>query len=226
MYLMADEQQYKAKTHYQQSQVARDYDEERFSSWHGRKAHQMEARVMRYALEGYFEPGGTVLDLPCGTGRLFEEYLRGGFQVTGADVSEEMLSVARARMAVNTNFSFRLCDAENLPFSDNTFDYLVSFRLMCHLPEQNRRKVLAEMSRVTRKVLAVNYHFDVNSPLMLVNKLLSRKSCLPYPLRENDLDEDVRGADLDICEVQKLSWYERSSTLVIMRQASLGSQIK
>ena len=44
------------------------------------------------------KPGASVLDLACGTGSSSLPYLRRGFQVSGADFSAEMLSVARAKL--------------------------------------------------------------------------------------------------------------------------------
>lgn len=39
----------------------------------------------------------TVLDLACGTGNVSEEFARRGYQVVGADLSAEMIEVARAK---------------------------------------------------------------------------------------------------------------------------------
>lgn len=46
--------------------------------------------------------GGTVLDVPCGTGRFLPLYADFGLHVTGVDISEEMLAVARNKL---TNLS-------------------------------------------------------------------------------------------------------------------------
>lgn len=40
-------------------------------------------------------PGGSVLDVPCGTGRLTHELKERGFRATGVDGSAELLEVAR-----------------------------------------------------------------------------------------------------------------------------------
>lgn len=212
-----DSPQYKAKTHYQQADVVLNYDDERFSSWHGQLAHKIELQALRYALSNYFEPEGTILDLPCGTGRLLDVYRDSNFRVMGADISEEMLAVAQARFKDSSQFSFRMGDAETLPFADDSFDYLVSFRLMCHLPAAVRHAVLAEMLRVTRYVLAINYHFDAKSPLVLFNRIF-RRQYLPHALRESDLRAELQGMDVKLCEIRRLSWYERSSAMVILRK--------
>lgn len=49
----------------------------------------------------YFKPGASVLDLGCGTGTFTIELAKNGFQVQGADISLDMLTIAdeKARSA-------------------------------------------------------------------------------------------------------------------------------
>ena len=209
---------YKAKHHYQKSEVAKHYDSERFTSWHGKLAHEMECRALRYAVDKYFTVAGTVLDVPCGTGRLLELFSEKRLNVVGGDISEEMLSIARRRFTKNPRFLFQKCDVTDLPFNDEAVDFLLSFRLMCHLPKDVRRSAIKEMIRVTRRVLVINYHFDVKTPLMIFNKLFRKKTCSPYPLLKRDFWLETEGLNVDVSEIRNLSWYEQSSNIVIMRK--------
>ncbi len=215
---MEENRKYKAKFHYQQAEVAQKYGEERFISWHGRLAHKAEERAMQYALNKYFNPGNTVLDLPCGTGRLLHTYIEGGYKVMGGDISGNMLKVSRERFNHNPNFQFNIMNAEILPFADNTFDNLVSFRFLVHLPAEIRRKVLIEMLRVTKKYLVLNYYFDHNTPLMIINKLFRPNAYPKFRIKKDSINNEIKGLNVEICEVVKLSWYERNSSLVIMRR--------
>ncbi len=45
------------------------------------------------------QPGSTILDMGCGTGRHAIEFAKRGFEVTGVDLSSGMLAVARASAA-------------------------------------------------------------------------------------------------------------------------------
>src|SRR5690606_27825604 len=67
-----------------------------------------------------------VLDVATGTADLAIEALSiGPEQVTGVDLSEEMLSVGRRkveRMGLGDRIVLRRGDAENLPFEDASFD--------------------------------------------------------------------------------------------------------
>lgn len=210
---------YKARQHYQDSGVAGDYDDIRFRTWYGKLAHEAEEHALKNALGRYASEPGTLLDLPCGTGRLFDCMLRQNMRITGGDISDAMMSLAKKRYGTDARVSFQKADAEKLPFPDREFDYLTSYRLMCHLPPPVRKKVLDEMVRVTKKVLIVNYHFDCASALYLFNRLFRPLNLPSYPLREKELVTEIHSrGDVELLNIIKLSWWERSSALVIMRR--------
>ena len=92
----------------------------------------------------------TVLDVACGTGDLSLALLRQGCTVTGIDLSEEMLKIAREKINVGdkSRVALQIADAEHLPFADSSFDAVTcafGIRNFVHL-EQG----LAEMSRVLK----------------------------------------------------------------------------
>jgi SAM-dependent methyltransferase len=89
-------------------------------------------RVIDHSLELLrLQPGNAVLDIGCGPGilavRAVEQVVPGG-SVTGVDVSEGMLEVAREKAAaqgVGDAVSFQLGDMHGLPFPDGHFDAVV-----------------------------------------------------------------------------------------------------
>lgn len=54
-------------------------------------------QLIQKAASDYKVKGANLLDLACGTGELSIRLSRAGFQVTGIDLSEDMLSVAQAK---------------------------------------------------------------------------------------------------------------------------------
>lgn len=210
---------YKAKEHYRDPEVAQSYDGARFSTWYGRLAHAVEAKALACAAKKYFKSPATLLDIPCGTGRLFPVLLNAGLRVTGADISEEMLTVARHRFEGNASVSFQKIDAENMAFPDQAFDYVTSYRLMCHLPPEVRARVLNEMIRVCKKKLVINYHVETWTPLYLFNKIFRKHMAIAFDLKEADLRRELSSRkDVDLLEIRKLAWFERSSLLVVLKK--------
>ncbi len=70
----------------------------------------------KHALRGV---QGNVLDVACGTGDMAVSLVERGCTVTGVDISEEMLAIARQKAPMVT---FMIADAEHLPFPDASFD--------------------------------------------------------------------------------------------------------
>ena len=94
--------------------------------------------------------GDLVLDICTGSGdmaMLLAERLVNGY-VIGADVSQEMLSVARTRAQRFSNIEFRYADAMRLPFADKSFDACVMGYGLRNLTDV--RQGIRELVRVTR----------------------------------------------------------------------------
>ena len=86
---------------------------------------------------------GRLLDLGCGGGALAATLAELGWQVTGADISEDQLRLARER-GIDTVRA----DAGELPFADATFDAAVS--VFTHTDMDDFPGALRELARVLR----------------------------------------------------------------------------
>ncbi|UAB69303.1 malonyl-ACP O-methyltransferase BioC [Vibrio sp. SCSIO 43132] len=69
--------------------------------------------------------GKIILDLGCGTGYFSEILATRGAKVVAADLSEAMLSATEHR-CVGLNVHCENVDADSLPFSDDSFDFVFS----------------------------------------------------------------------------------------------------
>ena len=90
-------------------------------------------------------PAGRALDAACGTGRHARRLAALGHEVTGFDVTPEMLSVARANVPGAT---FVEGDLRAIPADDATFDLVVCGLALAHLDDLGAG--VAELARVTR----------------------------------------------------------------------------
>ena len=108
------------------------------------------AGVIKY---GGLKPGQNVLDLGTGTGSLAIEAARrvGAIgNVTGVDISPDMLSLARQRVVQSghTNIDLRQGRAEDIPAKDSTFDVLLASLSLMYVID--RVAAAGEMRRVLR----------------------------------------------------------------------------
>ena len=93
--------------------------------------------------------GQTVLDVAAGNGNVTLAAARRWCEVTCTDYVEPLLGSARRRAeAEGLHVQFKVADAENLPFSDASFDAVVSTFGAMFTPDHDR--TAAELLRVTR----------------------------------------------------------------------------
>lgn len=101
-----------------------------------------------------------ILDVGCGTGFFTILLAKQGHQVTGTDLTPDM--VANARILAKeelVNCDFEIMDAEHLSFADNSFDVVISRNLTWTLPEA--AQAYKEWTRVL-KPGGVLLNFDAN----------------------------------------------------------------
>jgi ubiquinone/menaquinone biosynthesis C-methylase UbiE len=105
-------------------------------------------------------PGARVLDIGCGDGALVRLMAREGAEATGLEISESQFAHARAASPAG-NESYRVGRAEALPFDDNSFDVVVFFNSLHHVPTSVQERALVEAARV----LVPGGHLLVVEPL-------------------------------------------------------------
>ena len=184
--------------------VAEQYDQKRFKSIKGRWLDKREKLAVRNALQ-HVNADCTLLDLPCGTGRITDFLLSLGYRVAGGDVSSEMIALAKERIGHHDRLlGFHELDAEQMSLADNSYDCITSVRLMGHLPAPVRLKVLREMARVAREYLVISFYTRgvVPSVKWLVQHGKPMRRSAWYPVNRPELDEMFR-----VCGVERVAQY-------------------
>lgn len=109
-----------------------------------------DQRWRRFVVQKAADPGkGWALDLATGTGDIAalmqQSYPEA--RVVGADFSRNMLEEARKRFS-NSHIHWQACDANALPFADNSFESVTFGYLLRNVDDSLR--VLQEVRRVLR----------------------------------------------------------------------------
>jgi ubiquinone/menaquinone biosynthesis C-methylase UbiE len=126
---------------------AETYEQSRFRSPGGRCSDARQGALLEEAVADW--RGKRVLEVGCGTGRITTRLAEWGADLTALDIAEAMLRQVRAKFGRPGSGrvpAFVQGSALELPFSDNSFEVVVSINVLSHVPQM--RKVIAEMARV------------------------------------------------------------------------------
>ena len=115
-----------------------------------------KAPAMRKETVALAQPaaGEKVLDVGCGTGTdaiALRAKVGHRGEVVGIDAAPEMIAVARDKATKQgADIDFRVGLIEEIPFPDDCFDLVLSSFMLHHLPDDLKRKGLAEIRRVLK----------------------------------------------------------------------------
>lgn len=149
---------------------------------------------------GEFKPGAKILDCGCGRGILQFYLAKKGYAMTSVDIStlktkqiqgfwnlvrklgfpvEEDKASAMKAMArrYGTSIDFHVANIAQLPFADESFDYVYSISVLEHMAKGEDVMAIREMSRVLKKggTMLVTVDF---SPVKMERKAYTKEDIL------------------------------------------------
>lgn len=134
-----------------------DFLEHKRAELHSDMAKRWLSEIRRQLPEG---KNLRILDVGCGAGFFSVLLAREGYQVTGVDLTPDMVENARIlAREEKAECEFQIMDAENLNFADESFDVVISRNLTWTLPDV--RRAYKEWIRVL-KPGGVLLNFDAN----------------------------------------------------------------
>lgn len=148
---------------------------------------------------------GTALNLP---------YYPPGVRLTGIDLTPEMLAQAQTRARrIGLDIDLREADAHDLPFSDASFDTVVSTYAMCSFRDEVR--VIAEMIRVLRpggRLILIDHIGSSVKPLYWLQRIyefVPSRTKGEYMTRRPLLHVEAAGLDIEASDRLRAGVIER-----------------
>lgn len=114
------------------------------------------------------EAGKKVLELGCGAGNLASWLKTKDVHVIASDISQTAVEHARQ---LHPDIEFRVHPAQDLPYEDHTFDIVMSFDVLEHLPDVDQH--LSEV----RRVLKPGGSYLLQTPNKLTNSVFETLHC-------------------------------------------------
>lgn len=122
-----------------------------------RKLNRLEMEFAQSVMEKA-GPDAGILDAPCGSGRFFHMF-SASKDLTMLDFDQEMLKVVQDTYGGDRKLNLIQGDITDMPFEDNRFDLVFSMRLFHHVDDDEiRRRIMAELTRVSRRYVAVSVY--------------------------------------------------------------------
>ncbi len=117
----------------------------------------------------------SILDIPCGNGRVSSPIAAATDLLLEADIGPGQVMLGRQMAEWKTPTVWMTASAFSIPLRDNAVDGTVCVRLMHHLPSiEEQERLVAELLRVSRRFVLLTF-FDSQSLKQILSRLCGRK---------------------------------------------------
>ncbi len=106
-----------------------------------------DKHVIDFVEENNITPPKKILDLGCGNGRNSIWLTKKGFETYGVDISESAIKYAKENVK---GAKFFVAYAQNLPFKNNFFDFVIDAGTIHVNPPSERKTIIKEIFRVLK----------------------------------------------------------------------------
>jgi SAM-dependent methyltransferase len=142
-----------------------------------------------------------LLDMPCGTGILAAVLEKFPSLVIAADISRQMMRLAREEYRGKNFRGFIQADITNAPFRCETYDCVIVLGFMHRVPATIREQTLREITLLSKRFIIVSYSID--SPPQRLKQSLTRTirpthQSAPSPIRLRDISEEFNSLGLTV----------------------------
>lgn len=128
---------------------------EKYEKWYEEKNGKLFDKLEKELILKMINPksGESLLEIGCGTGHFLKWLKTFGLKLTGVDLSRIMISYASKNLS--QDIKFKVADADNLPFKDNSFDIAMFIATLEFLNES--KKALEEAIRVSKDKIFIGF---------------------------------------------------------------------
>lgn len=179
-----------------------------------------EKRRLAHLLEAWHVPGGTLLDIPCGSGRLAPVYSCFRITATGVDVRHDVVQLMLANHMSFESKRGVCASVFDLPFADNTFDIVLCIRFLHRrYTDAQRQRILGELARVGRRRIIISYYRF--TPLHALSRHWSGTCGRLAPMSDAQWLVLIQGCRLQVLDVQSLLPCVHMQTFVVLNKSGV-----
>lgn len=116
------------------NKIAKKYEEEAKKDWEDKKYVEL--------FLNYLNNNASILDIGCGTGELLKYYQDKDFTVTGLDVSEEMIKIAKEKVPSSNFVKISIYDIDKVK---EKYDGISATFVLVHIPKEKINEVVGKI---------------------------------------------------------------------------------
>lgn len=202
-----------AKLRYQDEKIAREY----FNAYQGRisilnakkRIYSAREKMLIKSLIPKIRGKGKieVLDIPCGSGRLFSLFSKHGFDIYACDISKAMMSRIPKPCIKGDLRELRAMDVMDIKYPDNRFGIVFCIRLLHRIPTGMKLNVLRELKRVSKGHIILTLAIE-NSPSKSIKAVLKALSgsynAVPHPIPVEEFEAMLASENMRIVKKRRL----------------------
>ena len=168
-----------------------------------------------------FNENDILLDAPCGTGYVGKILFSEPCKVVASDISLEMMELAANEYEQSKFLGFYQADLTNTPFREGYFKCVLVLALMHRLPEDIRKLVLEEVSKISSEFAIIS--FSESSLLQdFKQKIISiiKKSHIPAPasIPISTIEDEINAAGFTILKRKNIFKFFSAKLVYLLKK--------
>lgn len=191
---------------------------ERWSQWRFPSIVELSARDTCHFVTAMIpRPGRNILEVGCGNGYLSLELARAGHDVTGLDVSQEIIEMAERTKAAHAStpgcgtLTYMCADIETWQAAASSFDVVVINRALHHFHHlSSTLSIVKRLLNREGRLICQDYAYDrLNDQTASWLYTMQRLLCLSGLADE---DPATTADDASSIEALRTAWFQRAAT--------------
>ncbi len=168
-----------------------------------------------------FNENDILLDAPCGTGYVGKILFSEPCKVVASDISLEMMELAANEYEQSKFLGFYQADLTNTPFREGYFKCVLVLALMHRLPEDIRKLVLEEVSKISSEFAIIS--FSESSLVQdFKQKIISiiKKSHIPAPasIPISTIEDEINAAGFTILKRKNIFKFFSAKLVYLLKK--------
>ena len=190
-----------------------------FKGFKSRVIAKKEISIIDLFLDEIIKENMSVIDVPCGTGKLGPILSKYPIKILAADVSKAMLDLAYNEYQEDKT-KYEIIDATEIPHKNKSFDIVVCLRLFQRLPSDTRRKILSEFNRVSKEYLIISYSFSSKWQKIRykIKKTINKNSPYFFSENKNSIIRELNDSGFDVLQSRLVLKYFSSEIIFLAKK--------